>query len=215
VQSRYGEIKRCLDAKQHKIIDEARSFRGGSQLDCAIYDTTNLDEPERDRFKTYNLPGLLSNFIFEPMEKDEFLAKVKSAGLPKKRFEDVLCHLRLTDYREVRESWYFYYSDNDLDEIKRSGKVQCIKHLNVEGTDLSYDIRRSLYSKKIVCYISDRRRDDLRAKLGLPMQFQAYGLSDYADDRDPPYTIAFGQSALLLEMLTRNWKPQEDTGWIC
>jgi CRISPR-associated endonuclease/helicase Cas3 len=59
------------------------------------------------------------------------------------------------------------------------------------------------------------RRDELRAKCGLPMQFQAYGLSDRPDDRDPPYTIAFGQSALMLETLTWHWKPKEDEGWIC
>jgi CRISPR-associated endonuclease/helicase Cas3 len=212
VQSRYGEIKRCLDAKQHKIIDEARSFRGSSQLDCAIYDPTNPDEPERDRFKTYNLPGLLSNFIFEPVGKDDFLAKVKSAGLPQKRFENSLCYLHLRDYRDVRENWHFYYS-GDLVELSKLGKVQILKGLEV--TAGANAISKALSRCGVVCYISDRRRDDLRAKLGLPMQFQAYGLSDRPDDRNPPYTIAFGQSALLLETLTRNWKPQEDTGWIC
>ncbi|NJR61945.1 MAG: type I-D CRISPR-associated helicase Cas3' [Cyanobacteria bacterium CRU_2_1] len=212
VKSRYGEINRCLETKQHKIIDEARSFRGSSQLDCAIYDTTNPDEPERDRFKTYNLPGLLSNFIFDPMEKNNFLAKIKSAGLPKKRFEDALCYLHLRDYREVRENWHFYYA-GDLSELSRLGKVQILKKLEV--TAGANAISQALYQRGVVCYISDRRRDELRAKLGLPMQFQAYGLSDRSDDRDPPYTIAFGQSALLLETLTWYWKPKEDEGWIC
>jgi CRISPR-associated endonuclease/helicase Cas3 len=212
MKTQYGVIKRYLDAKQHKIIDEARSFRGSSQLDCAIYDTINPNEPERDRFKIYNLPGLLSNFIFDPMEKDEFLAKLKSAGLSKKRFEESLCYLHLKDYREVRENWHFYYG-GDLGELSRLGQVQILKHLEV--TSGANAISQALYRRGLVCYISDRRRDDLRAKLGLPMQFQAYGLSDRPDDRDPPYTIAFGQSALLLETLTRSWKPQEDTGWIC
>ncbi|MBD3886699.1 type I-D CRISPR-associated helicase Cas3' [Phormidium tenue FACHB-886] len=212
VTSRYKEINQCLEAKQHKIIDEARSFRGSSQLDCAVYDTTNLDEPERDRFKTYNLPGLLNNFIFASMEKNEFLAKVKSAGLPKKRFEDALCYLHLKDYREVRESWHFYHS-GDLGELSRSGKVQILKGLELTAGENA--VSKALYQRGMVCYISDRRRDDLRAKLGLPMQFQAYSLSDRADDRDPPYTIAFGQSALLLETLTWYWKPKEDVGWIC
>jgi CRISPR-associated endonuclease/helicase Cas3 len=97
--------------------------------------------------------------------------------------------------------------------LSRLGQVQILKHLEV--TSGANAISQALYRRGLVCYISDRRRDDLRAKLGLPMQFQAYGLSDRPDDRDPPYTIAFGQSALLLETLTRSWKPQEDTGWIC
>lgn len=212
--TKYGQVDYCLKQKQHKIIDEARSFRGSSQLDCAIYDTTNTSEPERDKFKMYNLPGLLSNFIFEVMEKDEFLAKAKNAGVPLKRFQPnhVLCYLRLQDYREVRENWHFYHAGN-VGELSRLGKVQILKGLEVTAGENA--ISKALYRRGIVCYISDHRRDELRAKLGLPMQFQAYGLSDRPDDCDPPYTIAFGQSALMLETLTWFRKPKEDEGWIC
>lgn len=213
LKQKYGQVHHCLQTKQLKIIDEARSFRGSSQLDCAIYDTTNSEEPERDKFKTYNLPGLLSNFIFEVMKKDEFLAKAKKAGVPTKRFEDALCYLRLLDYREVRENWHFYYAAGNVGELARLGKVQVLKGLEVTAGENA--ITKALYRRGLVCYISDRRRDELRAKLGLPMQFQAYGLSDRIDDRDPPYTIAFGQAALMLETLTWHWKPTEDEGWIC
>jgi len=212
LKQQYGQVQRCLEAKQHKVIDEARSFRGSSQLDCAIYDATNSGEPERDRFKTYGLPGLLSNFVFEVMESDEFLVQAKKSGLSTKRFKDALCYLRLLDYREVRENWHFYHA-GDVAELARVSKVQILKGLEV--TAGANAISKALYRQGVVCYISDRRRDDLRAKLGLPMQFQAYGLSDRPDDRDPPYTIAFGQSALMLETLTWHWKPKEDTGWIC
>lgn len=211
---KYGQVDCYLKQKQHKIIDEARSFRGSSQLDCAIYDTTNASEPERDKFKTYNLPGLLSNFVFEVIEKEDFLAKARQAGISTKRFQadHVLCYLRLRDYREVRESWHFYHAGN-VSELSRLGKVQILKGLEVTAGENA--ISKALYRRGIVCYISDRRRDELRASLGLPMQFQAYGLSDRPDDRDPPYTIAFGQSALLLETLTWHWKPKENEGWIC
>ena len=212
--TKYGQVNHCLKQKQHKIIDEARSFRGSSQLDCAIYDTTNFSEPERDKFKTYNLPGLLSNFVFEVMDKNEFLAKAQKPGVSLQRFQsdNVLCYLRLQDYREVRENWHFYYAGN-IGELSRLGKVQILKGLEVTAGENA--ISKALYRRGIVCYISDHRRDELRAKLGLPMQFQAYGLSDRPDDRDPPYTIAFGQSALMLETLTWFWKPKEDEGWIC
>jgi CRISPR-associated endonuclease/helicase Cas3 len=208
----YAKVLQCANAKQNKIIDEARSFRGSSQLDCAIYDATSSDEPERDRFKTYNLPGLLSNFEFELMDSEAFQEQAKRAGLPKNRFKDTLCYLRLLDYREVRENWNFYHS-GDVGEMARSGKVQILKNLEVAAS--SNDISRALSHRGLVCYVSDRNREELRARLGLPMQFQAYGLSDKADDRAPPYTIAFGKSALMLETLTWRWKPKEDTGWIC
>lgn len=212
MRQRHGQVYQCIKEKQHAILDEARTFRGSSQLDCAIYDVTNRNEPERDRFKTYSLPGLLSNFMFDLMEKDEFLAKVKQAKLPTKRFQKALCYLRLKDYRDVRENWHFYHAGN-VGELARLGKVHILKGLEVTVGENA--ISKALYGRGVVCYISDRRRDDLRAKLGLPMQFQAYGLSDCPGDLSPPYTIAFGQHALLLETLTWRWKPKEDEGWIC
>jgi CRISPR-associated endonuclease/helicase Cas3 len=213
IKQKFGQIRQCKEAGDQAVLQEARSFRGSSQLDCGVYDITNLAEPERDRFKTYNLPGLLSNFIFETMEKPQFLAAAKQAGIPTRRFEEyALCYLRLLDYREMRENWHFYHA-GDLSGLARLGKVQVLKGLEVTTGENA--ISRALYRRGIVCYISDRRRDDLRAKLGLPMQFQAYGLSDRADDRDPPYTIAFGQSALMLETLVWHWKDNSDEGWIC
>jgi CRISPR-associated endonuclease/helicase Cas3 len=212
LKHQYANVLRCIETKQQKIIDEARSFRGSSQLDCGIYDATNPDEPERDKFKTYNLPGLLSNFLFEVIEPEDFKNQVRRAGLPKYRFEDVLCCLRLLDYRDVRENWHFYYA-GDVGELARMGKVQILKRLEV--TTGANAISQALYRRGIVCYVSDRSIEELKAKLGLPMQFQAYRLSDRPDDRAPPYTISFGKSALMLETLTWYWKPKEDMGWIC
>jgi CRISPR-associated endonuclease/helicase Cas3 len=212
INREYARIQDLVDTKRKAVIDEARSFRGSSQLDCAIYDLTNPNEPERERFKTYNLPGLLSNFVIEAMEPDSFWEQVKSAGLPKQRFEKALCYLKLQGYQEVRENWYFYHSGN-ISELARLGTVQVLKGLEVTAGENR--ISKALYRRGLVCFISDRCRDELRAKCGLPMQFQAYGLSDRPDDRNPPYTIAFGQSALMLETLTWRWKPKEDEGWIC
>jgi CRISPR-associated endonuclease/helicase Cas3 len=213
IKQKFGQIHELNSTGGKDILKEARSFRGSSQLDCAVYDVTNSDEPERDRFKTYNLPGLLSNFVFETMDKSQFLAAAKQAGIPTRRFEEyALCYLRLLDYREVRENWHFYYA-GDISQLARLGQVQVLKGLNVTAGNNA--VNCALYRRGLVCYISDRRRDDLRAKLGLPMQFQAYGLSDDLDDRDPPYTIAFGQSALMLETLTWYWKDKSDEGWIC
>jgi len=210
---KYAQVDYLLKQEQRKIVDEARSFRGSSQLDCAVYDATSSDEPERDRFKTYHLPGLLSNFVFDPpMEKTEFLQKVEAAGLPTKRFKNALCYLQLKDYREVRENWHFYYDEDDFDMIKGAGRVQMIKRLQITGSFNA--ISDALSRREMVCFISDCDRAYLRTKLGLPMQFQAYGFSDRYDDKAPPYTIAFGQSALMLESLIWRWKPKESKALI-
>ena len=58
VQKKIGLIKHCQKEGKGKVINEARSFRGSSQLDCAIYDLTNPNEPDNERFKRYNLPGI-------------------------------------------------------------------------------------------------------------------------------------------------------------
>ncbi|HBL14713.1 MAG TPA: type I-D CRISPR-associated helicase Cas3' [Cyanobacteria bacterium UBA11162] len=218
IKQMYARLFRCMEKEKKKIIEEARSFRGISQLDCGIYDGTNPDEPERERFKTYNLPSLLSNFTFEWMEKNDFMAQAKKAGLATSRFDEALCYLQLTGYRELREDWQFYCARDDLGEIAKSGKVQILKGLEVTG-GINHrginQISRRLENRGLVCFISDRDRATLRAKLGLPIHFQAYGLSDRTEERKPPYTIAFGRSALLLETLTWHWKPKEDEGWIC
>jgi CRISPR-associated endonuclease/helicase Cas3 len=210
-----GQVYHCIQQKQHKIIDEARSFRGSSQLDCAVYDLTHLNEPERERFKNYNLPGIISNFVFDLMEKDEFLEQVQRAGLPKKRFQDALCYLKLKDYREVRENWYFYYAQDDFNRVKQLNRVQILKKLEIEGRDIPNQMRRKMSQRGMVCFVSAHDRGTLRNKLGLPMHFQAYGLSDCTDDLKPAYTIAFGQSALMLESLIWYWKPKENEPWIC
>ncbi|MEG4634759.1 type I-D CRISPR-associated helicase Cas3' [Microcoleus sp. AR_TQ3_B6] len=207
-----SQLFRCMEKEKNKIIEEARSFRGISQLDCGIYDATNPDEPEKERFKTYNLPSLLSNFHFEVMASADFLDRAKKAGLAVSRFEKALCYLKLTGYRELREDWQFYCSREDLGEIAKSGKVQILKDLEVTGG--SNEINRKLSNRGLVCFVSDRDRATLRAKCGLPVHFQAYALREPSDGK-ANYTIAFGRSALLLETLIWHWKPQQDEGWIC
>jgi CRISPR-associated endonuclease/helicase Cas3 len=218
-----AQYYRCKGEKKDKIIDEARSFRGSSQLDCAIYDLTNQDEPEAERFKMYNLPGILNNFIFELWDKNSFMEKAEKAGVITTRFDKALCYLKFKGYRDVREDWHFYYPGN-LRELAKSGKVQVLpdKEHELQGLEISqrhgYGINQisdAVSRRKLVCFISDRDRNFLRATLGLPMHFQAYPLTNEPEETHPRYTITFGQDALLLETLTWHWKPKDDEGWIC
>jgi CRISPR-associated endonuclease/helicase Cas3 len=211
-----GQFYRCQSEGKTKIIDEARSFRGSSQLDCAIYDLTNPDEPEVDRFKMYNLPGILSNFIFELWDEKSFMEKAKKTGVTTKRFDKALCYLKLKDFREVREDWHFYYPGN-IRELAKTSKVQVLKDLEIcqpHGYGIQ-QISDAVSRRKLVCFISDRDRNYLRATLRLPMHFQLYPLTNEPENRGSWYSIAFGQDALLLETLTWCWKPKDDEGWIC
>ncbi|MDM9582225.1 type I-D CRISPR-associated helicase Cas3' [Nostoc sp. GT001] len=219
IWTKYGQINQCLQEKKNKVIDEARSFRGSSQLDCAIYDSTNPEEPENERFKIYNLPGILSNFKFEWMDRKEFIQQAEKSRVTATRFQEALCCLKLTGYREVREDWKFYYLE-DISEIAKSGKVQVLKGLEIRqphGSGIN-KISDAVSGRGLVCFLSDCDRTYLRAKLGLPIHFQAYSLADkYSSDdkKSPPYTIAFGKSALMLETLLWFQKSKKDDGWIC
>jgi len=218
IKHQYGRIRELKEEGKAKVIDEALSFRDSSQLDCAIYDLTNPDEPESDRFKTYNLAGILSNFTFEWMEKAEFIRKAQETGAMRPRFENVLCYLKLTGYRDAPEDWRFYICE-DLANSALLAKIQVLQGLEVwqpQGREIN-QINLALRRHGLVAYISDQDRLTLRAKLGLPIHFQVYGLADKYSLHDrglPPYTIAFGKSALILESLLRFWKPKEDMGWI-
>lgn len=219
VKKKFGQIKHCQSEGKGKVIDEARSFRGSSQLDCAIYDLTNPNEPEHERFKRYNLPGILNNFMFEWMDRRKFNHEAEKCGVKVNNFDKTLCCLKLTSFREIREDWKFYYP-HDISDIAKSGKVQVITGLEIRqphGNGIN-KISKAVSSRGLVCFISDYDRAYLRGRLGLPIHFQAYSLGDkYSGDdkRTPPYTIAFGQSALMLETLMWYWKPKEDEGWIC
>jgi CRISPR-associated endonuclease/helicase Cas3 len=216
VRKKFGQIKHCQREGKQKVIDEARSFRGSSQLNCAIYDATNPDEPESERFKIYNLPSLLSNFTVEWWEKERFMRCAKKADVATHRFEQALAYFKLTGYRDVRENWHFYYG-GELGEMVKSGKVQVLKGLEIwqpHGRDIN-QISQRVSRRGFVCFICDRDRATVRARLGLPIHFQVYGLSNQLNDTNPGYSIAFGQSALLLETLAWHWQPQEDDGWVC
>lgn len=219
VPKKFGQIKHYQSEGKEKIIDEARSFRGSSQLDCAIYDVTNPNDPENERFKIYNLPGILSNFKFEWIDRKEFIYQAEVFGVKTTRFQKTLCCLKLTGYQEVREDWRFYYPE-DVSDVAKSGKVQVLRGLEIRqphGSGIN-KISSAVSGRSLVCFISDLDRAYLRAKLGLPIHFQAYLLADkYSGDdrRSPPYTIAFGKSALMLETLLWRWKAKDDEGWIC
>jgi len=213
IKKKIGQIYHCKEQCKQKVIDEARSFRGTSQLDCGIYDMTNPDEPQKERFKIYNLPSLISNFIYEWMDKETFIREANKAGVFSNKFEDCLCFMKVKGYQEIRENWHFYYAGEDLSTIVKSGKMQVFKGLQINAG--INDISKVLSRRGLVCYISDYDRGTLRTKLGLPIHFQAYSLSDRLEDKKPPYTIAFGKSALLLETLIWHWKPKGEDVWIC
>ena len=68
---KWGEEWQQLSGKKgNPIVESAISFRGSNELQCGLYDLTEVNEC--DRFKTYNLPSILSNLDIEPITESKF-----------------------------------------------------------------------------------------------------------------------------------------------
>lgn len=203
------------------IAEDAASFRGSSPLQCGLYDLTEANEA--DRFKTYDLPGILSNLEIDMWTETAFIEMLKETAqrigqpIPKGRFAHCLAFMKLRSYREERLNWKFIYSE-DLQVIADAWKVQILKGIEIWQPENRWieEINKCLRKKALVCYVIRRPVSDVRMRLRLPMHFQIYPISDRYSFHDvtAPYAIAFGHSALLLDTLAYTLKSKGDEVWI-
>jgi CRISPR-associated endonuclease/helicase Cas3 len=209
--------------KGNPIAEDARSFRGSSPLLCGLYD---LGESEaQDRFKTYDLPGVLSNLAIEMWNETAFMAQLnktaEQTGIPiaKQRFQYCIGFMKLNvnGYREERLNWQFIYP-GDLQPIAEAWRVQVLLGLQIWQPDNPWAgaINRKLSQEALVSYVVNRPVREVRLRLRLPMHFQIYPISDQSSihDANPPYSVAFGQSALLLDTLAYKFKQDGGEIWV-
>jgi len=202
-----------LSGKGNPIADDASSFRGSSPLQCGLYDLTEPNQA--DRFKTYDLPGILGNLEIELWTEAAFMhslhetAKRSGQPIPKGRFAHCLAFMKLYAYREERLNWKFAYP-GDLGPIADAWKVQVLSGVEIWQPDNRWagEINKRLRKQGLVCYVIHRSVSEVRMRLRLPMHFQIYPISDHYSFHDAaaPYSIAFGQSALLLDTLAYQLK---------
>jgi CRISPR-associated endonuclease/helicase Cas3 len=215
---RWAEDWQTLSGKKgNPIAEDATSFRGSSPLQCGLYDLTEPNEC--DRFKTYDLPGVLSNLEIEMWSEAAFLDTLKQTAertgqpIAKGRFEYCLGFMKLRGYREERLNWKFTYP-GDLQPIADAWKVQVLVGLQIWQPDNPWagSINRRLQQQAMVCYVLRKPVREVRLRLQLPMHFQIYPISDLSSihDANAPYSVAFGQSALLIDTLAHRFR--HDTG---
>ncbi|TVP63586.1 MAG: type I-D CRISPR-associated helicase Cas3' [Nodularia sp. (in: Bacteria)] len=203
------------------IADDAASFRGSSPLQCGLCDLT--EENEADRFKTYDLPGILGNLEIEMWTEAGFVRTLKEAAqrtgqpIAKGRFAHCLAFMKLRSYREERLNWKFTYP-GDLQPIADAWKVQVLTGVEIWQPDNQWigAINKRLKKEGLVCYVIRRPVSEVRMRLRLPMHFQIYPISDQYSFHDvsAPYAIAFGHSALLLDTLAYTFKSTGDEIWV-
>jgi CRISPR-associated endonuclease/helicase Cas3 len=215
------EWKEMSGKSGNPIAEDAASFRGSSPLQCGLYDLTENNENER--FKTYDLPGILSNLEIEMWTEAGFMRTLKETAertgqpIAKGRFAHCLAFIKLRSYREERLNWKFTYS-GDLQPIADAWKVQVLTGLGVWQPDNAWigQIDKKLKKEGLVCYVIRHPVTEVRMRLKLPMHFQLYPISDKYSihEATQPYSIAFGQSALLLDTLAYTFKSKGDEIWI-
>ena len=203
------------------IAEDACSFRGTSPLQCGIYDETELDE--LDRYKTYDLPGILGNLEIELWTEAAFLRSLDATSkrigqpIPKGRFAHCLAFMKLKAYREERLNWKFSFPGG-LEKIADAWKVQVLQGIEVWQPDNRWagEINKKLRNQALVSYVLRRPVGEVRQRLRLPMHFQIYPISDHYSFHDAiaPYSVAFGQSALLLDTLAYQFKSEGGEIWI-
>jgi len=216
-----AEWQQISGKRGNPIAEDAGSFRGSSPLQCGLYDLTEANEV--DRFKTYDLPGILGNLEIEPWTETGFMQLLRHSTertgqpIPKGHFKHCLAFMKLRSYREERLNWKFTYS-GDLQPIADAWKVQVLTGIQVwqpENRTIG-EINKRLKTQGLVCYILRRPVAEVRSRLRLPMHFQIYPISDQYSvlDLTAPYAIAFGQSALLIDTLAYWFKSKGDEIWI-
>ena len=207
--------------EENPIAKDASSFRGTSPLQCGIYDLTESNEA--DRFKTYDLPGILANLEIEPLTEAAFMRSLlqtaERTGQPiaKGRFAHCLAFMKLRSYREERLNWRFSYPGK-LEPIADAWKVQVLMGIEVWQPENYWigEINKRLKKQALVSYVVPCPVAEVRSRLRLPMHFQIYPISDHYSlhDATAPYAIAFGQSALLLDTLSYSFKGEGGGIWI-
>ena len=203
------------------IAEDACSFRGSSPLQCGIYDETELNEAER--FKTYDLPGILGNLDIELWTEAAFMraleATAKRTGqpIPKGRYKYCLAFVKLKGYREERSNWKMHFPGS-LETIANAYRVQVLKELEIWQPENRWatEINQKLRNQVLVSYVLPRPVTEVRQRLRLPMHFQIYPISDRYSFQDavPSYSIAFGQSALLLDTLAYQLRGKGGEIWV-
>jgi CRISPR-associated endonuclease/helicase Cas3 len=165
----------------------------------------------------------LGNLEIELWTEEAFLrsleATAKRTGQPiaKGRFKYCLAFMKLKAYREERLNWKFYFPGS-LEAMADVWKVQVLKGMEVWQPDNRWagEINNKLRNKALVGYAVCRSVSEVRQRLRLPMHFQIYPISDNYSfhDASAPYSVAFGQSALLLDTLAYQLKGDGGEIWI-
>jgi len=183
------------------IQDELLRFRGGSDLQAAVWDET--------RFYTYDLLRLLPYALVEIISREEFLQVAQKANHVAGEFPEKYIQVYLKIHKWSDERFQIsLLCDRGPNELKQS-TLSLIDKLSITGHP-QIEVSRCLKKQKLLTFLVPVNRHqphshwDVSRKLYLNPTFGLYRLQD-ADER--AYACAFNQDALLLYALKWRLKP--------
>jgi CRISPR-associated endonuclease/helicase Cas3 len=211
----WGFGKRMREEGQGKLLEEARSFRGGSPFACAVLvpATTTAGGVVYEPL-VYDLFYLLANAELEWMEEQAFLdaASDYEDRLAAIRRAKPVAYLRLLRYREERTDVMVMLLPEESNwGTERHESAQVLSGIKVEAAGVEWlnELNRRLQRRQVVgLFIPGRHPLEVRRLLRLPLVFP---LHKYQDMYGAEGCIAFARQALLLDTMLR-YRPLAQPG---
>jgi CRISPR-associated endonuclease/helicase Cas3 len=130
-------------------------------------------------------------------------------AIAKGRFRYCLGFMKLKGYREERLNWRFLYPGS-LEAVANSWQVQVLTGVELWQPENPWigGINVKLKRQGLVSYVVPLPMREVRQRLRLPMHFSIYPIADSGSihTTTPPYSLAIGQAALLLDVLAGGLK---------
>ncbi len=191
---------KALESTQRPLLEEARSFRGGSPLQCALI---NQIEPGRP-IQRYDLLSLLANADLDWLERDEFEAELVARRLdPPFSLDDPVAFFRLRGFAAARRPLGVRLAR----PVEEWSPEQWGEPLVLQGVTLDADglpwlnaLNHRLRRRPLVATLCRTPAAELRRRLRLPSLFALY---DFLSVDGVTGAIAFARPALLLHTALR------------
>jgi CRISPR-associated endonuclease/helicase Cas3 len=191
------EYEALLADKQQPLLDEARSFRGGSPLQCGLINLTE-SPPTAQR---YNLLSLAANGELSWLDRQEFDDELKKRQIrPSFPLDDLAGFFLFHGFAERRRRLDIHVNHQVDDwSADRWGRPIILDRIELDGDNLDWlgALNSHLRRRKLVVTMCQTAAADLRYRVYLPPFFELYNFRSM-DGRVG--AIAFARQALLLHV---------------
>lgn len=187
------------------VPDELLRFRGGSDLQVAVWEEKQEGEERKQRFYTYDLLKLLPYKEVAVITRDEFLEEAKKSRRSETEFNERYLQMyvrvieTLDSYRRIE------LASNQGNNELISCTLTILKKITLKG-DFNSSLNNGIKKIDLLAFLIPIHKPQqiwtIRESLSLSATFGIYPLQD-ADERY--HACAFNQDALLLESLKKSY----------